>query len=175
MVSSSTFVIRSVAAFGMSAGAEDGLRPSAVEHPAPLMRPELSRDLAPFAAGDVDEGGDEDDGEAAKDVDQAALDVVAKVLFRLVRRPRPDLEEGPVGVVVVQRVRVVVDHDRSSLSPDHAVRLSPLVAPVGRQVPFQRHLVDHRRRLHPPPRSLALVGFYSTCCGGRGGGGSLGE
>ena len=159
-----------------AAGAEDGLRPSAVEHPAPLMRPQLTRHFAPFATGDVDEGGDEYDGKPAEDVDQAALDVVAKVLFRRVRCPRPDLEEGPVGVVIVQRVRVVVDHDRSSLSADHAVRLSPLVAPVGRQVPFQRHLLCHQRRLHPPPSSLsALVAFSSADDPGGGDGGGRGS
>ena len=152
---------------------EDGLRSSPVKDVASLLRAHLARDFASLAAGDVDEGGDEDDGEAAKYVDETAFDVVAEMLLGRVRGPRPDFEEGPVGfgvVIIERRVGVVVNDDGFGLTADDAVGLAPLVAPVGGQIALEDDRMRHGGSLNLP--HLATIHRRR---GGRGNGCMMGE
>ena len=113
------------------------LRSPSVEHLASLLRSHLTSDFASFAASYVDKGRDKDDGEAAEDVDQAALYIVAKVLFGRVGSPRADFKKCSIRFRVVEiksGIGIVIDDDGFGLATDDAIWFPPLVAPVGRQV-----------------------------------------
>ena len=127
------------------------MRPPSVEHLSSLLGSHLSRHFASLAAGDVNESGHKNDGEPAQDVDEAAFHVVAKLLFRGVRRPGPDFEKGPIrfGVIIIKsRIRILVDNDGLCLSTYNAVWFPPLVAPMRRQVSLENDRMRDGRSLH---------------------------